>query len=334
MTEPITDESARALRALWFDFMDEIEPIRPKLHAYCLRLSGSVWEAEDLAQESLLRAFAVMGRGDLHGEHSRFDRADAYLCQIATNLWIDRLRRQRREAAALANLQTGEVAAVAAGSDMITPAAGAALFEFASPQERAAVVLKDVFDFSLAETADILATTPGAVKSALARGRSKLADERPQLPHRASAASPALVERFIAAFNARDMAAVVALLLEPVTWEVQGVGGERGRDTIWLKVRLPRSLVAAAHVIDGELIVVFTAPDGEQRVLTGVERIEESEDRICRIVNYGFCTDTVEYVAAYLGLGCRPMGYHQDPPTLANMIADTKRPWRLDSPGG
>ena len=330
MTKPITDASAQALRALWFDFMDEIEPIRPKLHAYCLRLSGSVWEAEDLAQESLLRAFAVIGRGDLHGEHSRFDRADAYLCQIATNLWIDRLRRQRREAAALANnLQAGEVPAVAAGSDVITPAAGAALFETASPQERAAVVLKDVFDFSLAETADILATTPGAVKSALARGRRKLADERPQLPHRAGAASPALVNRFIAAFNARDMAAVVELLLEPVTWEVQGVGGERGRDTIWLKVRLPRSLVAAAHVVDGELMVSFTILDGEQRVLTGVERIEESEGRICRIVNYGFCTDTVNYVAARLGLDCRPMGYHQDPPTLANMIADTKRPWRL-----
>lgn len=328
MTRPITDESARALRALWFDFMDEIEPIRPKLHAYCVKLSGSVWEAEDLAQESLLRAFAVMGRGDLHGEPSRFDRADAYLCQIATNLWIDRLRRQRRESA-LAH----EAPTIVESPAIVTPAAGAALFESASPQERAAVVLKDVFDFSLAETADILATTPGAVKSALSRGRSKLVDERPQLAHRARAASAELVNRFIAAFNARDMAAVVELLLEPVTWEVQGVGGERGRDTVWLKVTLPRSLIAAANLVDGELVVTFTVRDGERRVLTGVERIEESEGRISRIVNYGFCTDTVKYVASQLGMSCRPMGYHQDPPTLANMIADTKRPWRLDSVG-
>lgn len=328
MTRPIIDKSASALRALWFDFVDEIEPIRPRLHAYCRRLSGSVWEAEDLAQESLLRAFAVMGRGDLHGEHSRFDRPEAYLCQIATNLWIDRLRRQRREAAALADVAAAP--SIAHDPAVVTPAAGAALFERASPQERAAVVLKDVFDLSLEETADVLATTPGAVKAALSRGRGKLAEERPQLPHRAAAASAELVNRFIAAFNARDMAAVVDLLLEPVTWEVQGVGGERGRDTIWLKVRLAHALVAEPHVIDGELAVVFTLPDGDGRSVTGVDRIEECEGRICRIVNYGFCRDTLTYVAEQLGLGCRPFGYHQDPPTLANMIADTKRPWRLD----
>ena len=328
MTKPITDESARALRALWFDFMDEIEPIRPKLHACCLRLSGSVWEAEDLAQESMLRAFAVMGRGDLQGEHSRFDRADAYLCQIAANLWIDRLRRRDGDVEA-----NSDDLVTLASEAIVTPAAGAALFERASPQERAAVVLKDVFDFSLEETADILATTPGAVKAALSRGRGKLAGERPQLPYRSCAASPALVDRFIAAFNARDMAAIVALLLEPATWEVQGVGGERGRDTIWLKVRLPEALVAEPRVIDGELIVAFMLPVGEDRALTGLERIEESDGRISRIVNYGFCTDTVKYVAAQLGLSCRPMGYHQDPPTLASMIADTKRPWRLDRSG-
>jgi RNA polymerase sigma-70 factor (ECF subfamily) len=327
MTKPITDESASTLRALWFDLMDEVEPIRPKLHAYCLRLSGSVWEAEDLTQECLLRAFAVMGRGDLHGEHSRFDRADAYLCQIATNLWIDRLRRQRREAPALDTGST-EAASVAAGPAIVTPAAGRVLFERASPQERAAVVLKDVFDFSVDETADILATTPGAVKSALSRGRGKLAEEQPHLPPRANAASAELVERFIAAFNARDMAAIVALLLEPVTWEVQGVGGERGRDTIWLKVELPAEVAAEPRMIDGELVVAFTAPDGESRRLTGLERLEESQGRIARIVNYAFCPDTLRDVARRLGMTCRPWGYHQDAPTLTNMITDTKRPWR------
>lgn len=323
MTKPITDGSARTLRAIWFDFMDEIEPLRPKLHAYCLRLSGSVWEAEDLVQESLLRAFAVMGRGDLHGEHSRFDKPQAYLTQIATNLWIDRLRRQRREI-----LEPLEGAAENAPSAVVTRAAGAALFDRTSPQERAAVVLKDVFDFSLEETAEILATTPGAVKAALSRGRGKLADDRPLLPPRASAASAALVDRFIAAFHARDLAAVVGLLLEPVTWEVQGVGGERGRDTIWLKVEPPSGLLAEPHVIDGELAVTYTLPDGAGRVVTGALRLEETDGRISRIVNYAFCPDTLRYVAAQLGLPCRPFGYHQAEPTLSGMISDTRRPWR------
>jgi RNA polymerase sigma-70 factor, ECF subfamily len=323
MAKPITDQSAQALRALWFDFMDEIEPLRPKLHAYCHSLSGSIWEAEDLVQESMLRAFAVMGRGDLHGEHSRFQSPQAYLSQIATNLWIDRLRRQRRECGQLA-----DEPAESPPDAVVTPAAGAALFAKTSPQERAAVVLRDVFEFSVEETADVLATTPGAVKSALSRARGKLAAERSLLPPRAGSASAALVERFIAAFNARDMAALVELLLEPVTWEVQGVGGERGRDTVWLKVEQPQAIVAVSHVIDGELVVAFTVPDGARKRLTGLERLEETDGRISRIVNYVFCPDTLANVAERLGMSSRPVGYHQDPPTLANMIADTKRPWR------
>lgn len=325
MTSPLTDKSAKALRALWFDFVDAIEPQRKRLHAYCLRLSGSIWEAEDLCQESLLRAFAVMGRGDLHGEHSRFDKPQAYLCQIATNLWIDRLRRQTRDR----ELQPER--GVEAGSSLaqLTPAAGAALFERTSPQERAAVVLKDVFDFSLEEIADILATTSGAVKSALHRGRGKLAGvSLTALPPRAERASRALVDRFIAAFNARDMSAIVALLLEPVTWEVQGVGGERGTDTIWLKVGTASAVVAEALEFDGELVVAFSVPTGAGRQLVGLERLEESGHRIARIVNYAFCPDTLAYVAERLGMRPSSVGYHQAPPTLANMIADTRRPWR------
>ena len=60
----------------------------------------------------------------------------------------------------------------------ITQAAGTALFERTSPQERAAVVLKDAFDFSLEEIAGLLSTSVGAVKSALHRGRDRLADAR------------------------------------------------------------------------------------------------------------------------------------------------------------
>jgi len=224
-------------------------------------------------------------------------------------------------------LEPAEGAAESAPA-VVTRAAGAALFDRTSPQERAAVVLKDVFDFSLAETADILATTPGAVKAALSRGRGKLAEDRPMLPPRANAASAALVDRFIAAFHARDLAAVVDLLLEPVTWEVQGVGGERGRDTIWLKVERPSELRAEPHLIDGELAVTYTRPDGAGRVLTGALRLEETDGRISRIVNYGFCPDTLRYVATQLGLASRPVGYHQAEPTLSNMISDTKRPWR------
>src|SRR5260221_7613464 len=104
MTDPMTDETARKMRKLWFDYLDTMEPIRPRLHAFCLRLTGSVWHAEDLVQDSLLRGFGQIGRCDMsppsdpNGETRRwFDRPHAYLAQIATNLWIDRRRRAAHE---------------------------------------------------------------------------------------------------------------------------------------------------------------------------------------------------------------------------------------------
>lgn len=324
MVAPISNDAARTMRALWFEFLDTIEGVRPRLHAYCLRLTGAVWDAEDLVQETLLRAFGSIGRGDLHGEHSRLERPQAYLCQIATNLWIDRVRRSRLEASHAQASQAGATGEPA----ILTPAAGASLFERTAPQERAAVVLKDVFDFSLDEIAEILTTTPGAVKSALHRGREKLGDGATPVPHRSQPASRALVDRFVAAFNARDMAAIVAILLESTSYEPLGVGGERGRNTIWLTVPVPDIVVAEPQVIDGELVVAFTfAADGRRR-LGNIERLEEVEGRISRIVNYYFCPDTIAYAAEKLGLEAWSNGYHQDARTLGGMIADSQLPWR------
>ena len=91
--QPASDEMARQLRTAWFTYVDTIEPVRPALYRYCRRLTGDLWEAEDLLQETLLRGFGAIGRGDLHGESSRVKDTRAYLFRVATNLWVDQLRR-------------------------------------------------------------------------------------------------------------------------------------------------------------------------------------------------------------------------------------------------
>src|SRR5258708_16025598 len=162
MTAPVDDESARALRRLWFDYLDVIAPFRPRLHSYCLKLTGSIFDAEDLLQETLLKGFSSIGRGEFASEHVPDPRA--YICLIATNAWIDEQRKRiRAERSAALEPSGGATREITP----ITPALSAALFERASPQERAAVVLKDVFDFSLEEIADVLSTSTGPVKSAL-----------------------------------------------------------------------------------------------------------------------------------------------------------------------
>src|SRR5579872_6049090 len=329
MADPITEDAARVMRKLWFDYLDVVGPIRPRLHAYCLRLTGSVWSAEDLVQDSLLRGFGVIGRGDMSPGHDAegvarrwFDNPQSYLCQIATNLWIDHVRRSRREVLAV------DIDAVASSpTAIVTPAAGAALFERTSPQERAAVVLKDVFDYSLAEIAELLSTTPGAVKAALHRGRGRLSDQAYVMPSKNPPASRELVERFIAAFVARDVEAVKALLLETCTWEVQGVGGERGKNTIWLRVAFRPGIAGSQHEIDGERVACFTGARGGKTYLGGLLRLEEADGKISRIINYGFCGDTIAYVAARLGLEPASAGYHQAGETLDGMIANAQLPW-------
>ena len=202
-----------------------------------------------------------------------FEKPQAYLAQIATNLWIDRMRRSQRDARLVqAEPPVDEPAPV------ITRSAGAALFERAGPQERAAVVLKDVFDFSLEEIAAMLSTTPGAIKSALHRGRRKLSEACNITPSRNSPASVGLIDKFIAAFNARDVPAITALLLDSVTYEPQGVGGERGRRTIWLNVPAPDIVSAERHVLEGESIVAFTFVYNDKKRLGGLERLEEVDE--------------------------------------------------------
>ena len=320
--DPFNDETARTLRRAWFDFLDLVEPLRPALYRYCLRLTGQVWSAEDLSQDTLLRGFGAIGRGDLHGEAARVRSARAYLFRIATNLWIDRLRQSARDAETFSP-DAGpapDVETLASVRD-----AGEALFRDAAPQERAAVVLKDAFDFSLEETAELLSTTVGAVKSALHRGRARLQTAPMANPARASAPSKALVDRFVAAFLARDVSALTEALLETVTIDVHGVGGERGRKAVWVEAAIANtSPRVEARAYLGEWIVLHMTVGGR---LAAVTRLEEADGGISRARTYLFCPDTTEAIAADLGLEAVRGPYHQGPDVLPRMIASNVLPW-------
>jgi RNA polymerase sigma-70 factor (ECF subfamily) len=322
--DTLSDDFARDLRRSWFAYLDVVGPLRPELHRYCLKLTGEVWSAEDLVQDTLLRGYGGMGRGDLHGQDSPVRSAKAYLFRIASNLWIDAARKASREAGVEmepARPATAADAAVRVGE------AGAVLMAVASPQERAAVVLKDAFDFDLAEIAELLSTSIGAVKSALHRGRARLA------AHRAgggpSGASRALVDRFVAAFNAHDVPAVTALLLETVSIEVQGVGGGRGREGVWVSSTLADPLERAERRdFHGEAIVLHFKGQGQARRLTSLTRLDEADGGVSRIRDYCYCPDTLAVVAGELGLPVQRPAYHQQPDTLVRMIATTTLPWR------
>ena len=163
----VPEELRDELRAAWHRYLDLVTPLRPALHRYCLRLTRDVWDAEDLVADTLLRAFGTLGK-----IHQEVGSHRAYLLKAATNLWIDTVRRRQTAAGALLD---GEAPGGSSPETaMAVRDAGAALLARLAPRERAAIVLKDVFDLKLQEIADILESTTGAVKAALHRGRERL----------------------------------------------------------------------------------------------------------------------------------------------------------------
>src|SRR5262249_47316444 len=183
----------RFVRGPWRRYIDGLAEHRPTLHAYCLRLTGNLWDGEDLVQDTLVRVFSLLGKTDQTLDHPK-----AYLIRTATNLWIDRVRRSAREQAALELEQLETVEARPPGI-VVAGHAAQRLFQTLHPQERAALMMKDVFDLSLEETAAMLHTTVGAVKSALSRARGRLDGRKPAAGF--DAPPRAIVEQFMRALS-------------------------------------------------------------------------------------------------------------------------------------
>jgi RNA polymerase sigma-70 factor (ECF subfamily) len=296
------------VRGPWRAYLDSLIPLRPALHRYCCRLTGNVWDGEDLAQDALIRVFSLLGKVDADLENPR-----AYLIRTATHLWIDRERRRAKERALL---ETGRVQPASSRSapegDDVRRAADALLSQL-PPRERAAVLLKDVFDLSLEETATMLKTSVGAVKAALHRGRGRLEHADRETSAEGPRPSRALVERFIAALGARDLEALQAMCSADLSVEL--VGGAESES-----FERAKSFFSHAHFVmpqlgfganprwelaiyEGEAVALgFRTLDGVEG-LNEVHRLEPDDDgRIARIRCYCFAPDTLRTVAEHLGI--------------------------------
>lgn len=321
------DELREELRSAWHHFVDALAPQRPALHSYCRRLAGNVWDGEDLVQDTLLRAFGHWG---VTAPAIRNPRA--YLLRTATNVWIDTLRRREREPRA-GGASPDELAAP---EQPATPRevrdAGSQLLQRLSPQERAAVLLKEGFDMTLEEIAELLVTTTGAVKAALHRGRSRLHEAEPTAAR--PLPSPALLDRFIARYEARDVPGLLALLLDGATAENVGNSYHVGLDST--EGGVPRFLRAVVHghpewpaafhrdarrmaraEFEGEPILLGFATHRGREAVEAVFRFEETDGRIARIRAYGFCPETMREIGEALGVPVRTGIYRAPAPAPA-----------------
>ncbi len=329
--DPSSAELAAAVNQSWRRFLESYEPLRPVLYRYCRYLSRSPWDAEDLVQDTLARAFATLG-----GLHEPPDEPRAWLFRVASNLWIDQVRRRAVRSGEPTVAPAVDTRQVAAPLRDTREAAGTLLVQL-SAQERAAVVLKDVFDLGLEEIAATLSTSVGAVKAALHRGRGKLAEPDPEV---ARAPAPGALDEFCAAFNARDLDRLTALLLDHATIEVVGAstlyGAKNARDTVlWGMVfgsqrmageadggtcdgidprfsqgalPVPARLELRHH--RGELLLLSWYEHRDGEFVRAVTRVELSEDaqQIARLRNYFYTPEIIAEVCGELNLPYRLNG--------------------------
>lgn len=200
------------------DFEMGVQTYTSTLLKYCRRLTGSQWEAEDLAQDTLLRALPTLT--------TRYDNPQAYLFRIAKNAWIDKCRKRKVAAKYLKEQQIFDDVV----DTLVVQDAIAQLIKHLSPLQRTVVLLRDVFQFTSQESADLLGTTEGAVKAALHRARKTLDTLRSETPPEIGALSKAeaaaekeLLNAYLLAFRNYDMQALVTLAQNDVVHPVQAL---------------------------------------------------------------------------------------------------------------
>lgn len=310
----LTSEVYKNATSAWHQYLNDLSPLRPALYRYCRSLTGNTWDADDLVQETLTRGFGILGLGQDEITDPR-----AYLLRIASNAWIDWQRRKATEAAAIAEMATASPSPAMGHEESASVRdAGFVLMQILAPQERAAVVLKDVFDMSLEDSARILGTSIGAIKAALHRGRSRLQATQSTRPKPRVNPNPAFLDRFAQLYNARDMTGLVALMLDDGGIEMMGVEMEVGRkwferkDNGWFAHNfqlMPAGTRWQPHDYDGEPVVLVLAQHEGKDVLLSVMRLEAIDDRISRIRSYAFSPETLNEVAETLGLRRSPAMY-------------------------
>jgi RNA polymerase sigma-70 factor, ECF subfamily len=262
MPVSVLAENAGGGPAVGGDFSAHAEPYRRELLAHCYRMTGSVHDAEDLVQETLLRAWKAYDR--FEGKSSM----RTWLHRIATNTCLSALEgRQRRPLptglGASSSDPTAELVerrevpwleplpdvtddpadpSVIVGSRESVRLAFVAALQHLSPRQRAVLLLRDVLQWKAAEVAAAIGTTTTAVNSLLQRARSQLEAVQPSSGDRLtppeSAEAQDRLARYIAAFEAYDIDRLVELFTAEAIWEMPPyVGWYQG----------PRAIITLIH---------------------------------------------------------------------------------------
>jgi RNA polymerase sigma-70 factor (ECF subfamily) len=246
MTDPVRERFERLAGEL-----------RPKLHRYCARMTGSAVDGEDIVQDALMKAFAALPSVGV------VDNPEGWLFRIAHNTALDLLRRRARGPM----MQDEENLDLIAASELPAHDDEAAamslrIFMRLPALQRSAVILKDVLGHSLEEVASITGASEAAAKSALQRGRARLRE----FAREPEVALPVLTDgmrtrliTYVEGFKTGDFDMVRAMLADDVRLDLVTRMRRQGRSQVseyYTAYAAARQWAYAAGVVDGRAAMV------------------------------------------------------------------------------
>jgi RNA polymerase sigma-70 factor (ECF subfamily) len=273
--------------ARYLAFLETITNLRPSLHRYCARMTGSVLDGEDVVQEALFEAYRKLDQFD--------DRRplSPWLFRIAHNRCIDLLRRRNvQNEAEVAVMKPDRVMPVDPTGHEVGRAVEHLVLSL-PPKERACVLLKDVFDYTLEEIAELVDSTVGGVKTALNRGRSKLAalPEQRTPPLKKNAEMSKLLHLYVERFNRRDWDGLRELIADDAQLRVADrfAGRLDASPYFGNYERWTAPWRMAVGEVDGEPVVVMLRKDANDWTPMSFVRLEVVDGRIERIADFAHC---------------------------------------------
>jgi RNA polymerase sigma-70 factor, ECF subfamily len=288
MNNPQYTDGSGPFEARYRAFLETISNLRPSLHRYCSRMTGSVLDGEDVVQDALFEAYRKLDQYD--------DRRSLgpWLFRIAHNRSIDFLRRRGVRVEA-------EAAAMSPDSveptDPVVLGLGRAVERLVTslpPKERACVLLKDIFDYTLEEIAELVGSTVGGVKAALNRGRSKLAvaQEEDAQPRAKNPDVARVLHLYVERFNRRDWDGVRELIAADARLSVadafSGLVSKSPYFSNYERFTVPWRL--SVGEVDGEPVIIILQRDtANQFTPTAVVRLDVVNGNITRIADYSHC---------------------------------------------
>lgn len=266
-------------------FFVAVADVRPRLHRYCTRMTGSVLDGEDMVQETLAQAFyALAGLRET-------DRLEPWLFRIAHNKCVDFIRRSQRPTEEAEPYEDLMPAKEPDDAPLAGERVDEALLEVVTrlpPMERSCLLLKDVLDYSLTEIADVVDSTLGGVKAALHRARGKLRDQAPS--HVALDLEPGerrLLEAYVDCFNRRDWKRLSDLIAADARLEIVGVTEGASPSTYFTNYeRQPYEWHFELDLVDGVPMVVVWRRVGDGWRPATVVRLWWQGGRVIRIRDY------------------------------------------------